>query len=286
MHVLSMVRQLGGKELSFNNVLDLNGARGARRGVRAAGLRDHQAQQPVRVRGRRDRARGLREGLRVRPAVGLRRRRLLQPRRRRARSPRRSSSSSRRSSSRRKFTDEALEVLAAKPKMRILEDNERRRPNIGERDLKRVMGGLLVQDRDIDLEDRSAMEVVTERKPTRGGVGRDAVRLEGLQARPLQRDRDLARPGVGRHRRRADEPRGLRADRDREGGGRRRRRSTAARWRQTRSSRSPTARSWRSTPACAASSSRAARCATPRSSRPPTRAGIAMVFTHRRHFKH
>ena len=27
MHVLSMVRQLGGKELSFNNVLDLNGAR-------------------------------------------------------------------------------------------------------------------------------------------------------------------------------------------------------------------------------------------------------------------
>ena len=27
MHVLSMVRQLGGKELSFNNVLDLNSAR-------------------------------------------------------------------------------------------------------------------------------------------------------------------------------------------------------------------------------------------------------------------
>jgi phosphoribosylaminoimidazolecarboxamide formyltransferase/IMP cyclohydrolase len=29
-----------------------------------------------------------------------------------------------------------------------------------------VMGGLLVQDRDMDLEDRSAMEVVTERKPS------------------------------------------------------------------------------------------------------------------------
>ncbi len=65
-----------------------------------------------------------------------------------------------------KFTDGALEVLGAKPNMRILEDNERRRPNIGERDLKRVIGGLLIQDRDIDLEDRSAMEVVTERKPT------------------------------------------------------------------------------------------------------------------------
>ena len=50
--------------------------------------------------------------------------------------------------------------------MRILEDNERRRFDIAERDLKRVMGGLLVQDRDLDLEDRSEMEVVTERKPS------------------------------------------------------------------------------------------------------------------------
>jgi phosphoribosylaminoimidazolecarboxamide formyltransferase / IMP cyclohydrolase len=65
-----------------------------------------------------------------------------------------------------KFTDEALEILSSKPNMRVLEDNERRHLNVAERDLKRVMGGLLVQDRDIDLEDRSAMEVVTERKPS------------------------------------------------------------------------------------------------------------------------
>ncbi|MEA2126001.1 MAG: phosphoribosylaminoimidazolecarboxamide formyltransferase / cyclohydrolase, partial [Solirubrobacteraceae bacterium] len=70
-----------------------------------------------------------------------------------------------------KFSDEALEILSSKPKMRVLEDNERRRPNIGERDLKRVIGGLLIQDRDIDLEDRSAMEVVTERKPTEAEWG-------------------------------------------------------------------------------------------------------------------
>ena len=76
--------------------------------------------------------------------------------------------------------------------MRILEDGERRRVNIAERDLKRVMGGLLVQDRDMDLEDRTEMEVVTERKPSEARVGRDAVRLEGLQARALERDR--ARP--------------------------------------------------------------------------------------------
>ena len=69
------------------------------------------------------------------------------------------------------FTDDALEVLAAKPNMRILEDNERRRVNVAERDVKRVMGGLLVQDRDIDLEDRTEMEVVTERKPTEAEWG-------------------------------------------------------------------------------------------------------------------
>src|SRR4029078_8816686 len=65
-----------------------------------------------------------------------------------------------------RVTEEALEVLSAKPNMRILEDNERRHLNIAERDLKRVMGGLLVQDRHLDPQDRSAMEVVTERKPT------------------------------------------------------------------------------------------------------------------------
>ena len=41
----------------------------ARRRVRAAGLRDHQAQQPVRLRGRRLGARGLPARVRVRPAV-------------------------------------------------------------------------------------------------------------------------------------------------------------------------------------------------------------------------
>ena len=79
MHVLSMVRQLGGKELSFNNVLDLNAGAPADAGVRAAGVHDHQAQQPVRRGRRRVGARGLPRRLRVRPDVGLRRRHLRQP---------------------------------------------------------------------------------------------------------------------------------------------------------------------------------------------------------------
>ena len=56
----------------------------ARRGVRAAGVRDHQAQQPLRLRGRRHGAGGLSARVRVRPAVGLRRRDLPQPSGRRA----------------------------------------------------------------------------------------------------------------------------------------------------------------------------------------------------------
>ena len=43
------------RELSFNNVLDLNSGAAARARVRGPGLRDHQAQQPVRVRRRRRR---------------------------------------------------------------------------------------------------------------------------------------------------------------------------------------------------------------------------------------
>ena len=51
------VRSSHGKELSFNNLLDLDSARRARSRVRACRLRDRQAQQPVRRRRRRRRAR-------------------------------------------------------------------------------------------------------------------------------------------------------------------------------------------------------------------------------------
>jgi phosphoribosylaminoimidazolecarboxamide formyltransferase/IMP cyclohydrolase len=170
MHVLSMVRQLGGKELSFNNVLDLNGARllvdefelpacaiikhnnpcGC--AVGSTGVEAYQrafACDPLSAYGgvvclNRTVDKAVAEAL-VEQFAEI----VFAP----------------------KFSEEALEVLSAKPKMRILEDNERRRPNIGERDLKRVTGGLLVQDRDADLEDRSAMEVVTERKPTEAEWG-------------------------------------------------------------------------------------------------------------------
>jgi phosphoribosylaminoimidazolecarboxamide formyltransferase / IMP cyclohydrolase len=58
------------------------------------------------------------------------------------------------------YEDGALEALRKKPATRILLDRERRRGDFGERDYKRVIGGLLVQDGDREIDDRSGMELV------------------------------------------------------------------------------------------------------------------------------
>jgi phosphoribosylaminoimidazolecarboxamide formyltransferase/IMP cyclohydrolase len=54
----------------------------------------------------------------------------------------------------------ALEALQRKRDVRILVDRERRGFDAAERDYKRVVGGLLVQDRDFDVDDREGMEAV------------------------------------------------------------------------------------------------------------------------------
>jgi phosphoribosylaminoimidazolecarboxamide formyltransferase/IMP cyclohydrolase len=54
----------------------------------------------------------------------------------------------------------ALEALQRKKDVRILAERERRGFDAAERDYKRVVGGLLVQDRDFDVDDRKGMEVV------------------------------------------------------------------------------------------------------------------------------
>jgi phosphoribosylaminoimidazolecarboxamide formyltransferase/IMP cyclohydrolase len=64
------------------------------------------------------------------------------------------------------YDDDALEILTQKPNVRILNDAERRLEPIGEHDFRRVRGGMLVQDRDSDVELREDMTVVTQRRPT------------------------------------------------------------------------------------------------------------------------
>jgi phosphoribosylaminoimidazolecarboxamide formyltransferase / IMP cyclohydrolase len=163
-HVLSMVAQLGGKELSFNNLLDLDSAR----------LLLGEFQIPACVIIKHNNPCGVAVGSTAREAyerafacdpmsafggvVALNRRvdrelaelllnqfiEVLFAR---------------------GYDDDALEALGSKPKMRILDDRERRAPNMIEPHLHQVVGGMLVQDRDADLEERSEMHLVSKRHP-------------------------------------------------------------------------------------------------------------------------
>jgi len=157
-HLLSRVEQLHGKELSLINLLDLSAARLLLRefalpgcvivkhanpcGVAVAGTIEEAyeralASDPVSAFGmvcavNRPVSSGLGEALANR-FVDV----LFAP----------------------EYDDAALEALQRKQAIRILRDKERRGFPRGERDFKRVLGGLLVQDRDWDIEDREGMEV-------------------------------------------------------------------------------------------------------------------------------
>ncbi len=63
------------------------------------------------------------------------------------------------------FTAEAKQVLSAKKNLRVLRMGEN--PRISTHlELRRISGGVLVQERDAELLDEEKFEIVTERKPT------------------------------------------------------------------------------------------------------------------------
>jgi phosphoribosylaminoimidazolecarboxamide formyltransferase / IMP cyclohydrolase len=98
------------------------------------------------------------------------------------------------------YEDAALAALTVKPNTRILRKSERRRRNPGERDMRRVVGGLLVQDRDAESEDRSQMKVVTKRAPTEAEWGDllFAWRVaKHVKSNSIVLARDLVTVGVG-----------------------------------------------------------------------------------------
>jgi phosphoribosylaminoimidazolecarboxamide formyltransferase / IMP cyclohydrolase len=63
------------------------------------------------------------------------------------------------------YTEPALEVLRQKEAIRILEAGEQRTEDPSDKDLKRVSGGLLVQDADRSIDAREEMEVPTRAEP-------------------------------------------------------------------------------------------------------------------------
>jgi phosphoribosylaminoimidazolecarboxamide formyltransferase / IMP cyclohydrolase len=98
------------------------------------------------------------------------------------------------------YEEEALSILTRKPDIRILQNDERRQDNPGELDYKRVLGGILVQDRDSEIEERDAMTVVTKRHPTEQEWGDliFAFRIaKHVKSNAIVMAKDLATLGVG-----------------------------------------------------------------------------------------
>jgi phosphoribosylaminoimidazolecarboxamide formyltransferase/IMP cyclohydrolase len=98
------------------------------------------------------------------------------------------------------YDEDALEVLEQKPNVRLLESQERRRIPVTEHDLKRVRGGMLVQDRDTGLEEREEMDVVTRRKPTEEQWGEllFAMRVcKHVRSNAIVLATDLGTAGIG-----------------------------------------------------------------------------------------
>ena len=98
------------------------------------------------------------------------------------------------------YDDEALEILTRKPDIRILRNEERRQINPGEFDYKRVIGGVLLQDRDGDIEERDEMTVATRRHPSEQEWGDliFAFRIaKHVKSNAIVLARDLATLGVG-----------------------------------------------------------------------------------------
>ncbi|MBE0429548.1 MAG: bifunctional phosphoribosylaminoimidazolecarboxamide formyltransferase/IMP cyclohydrolase [Thermoleophilia bacterium] len=98
------------------------------------------------------------------------------------------------------YEAEALEILSQKPRVRLLVDEERRKAASGERDLKRVTGGVLVQDKDSGIDERENMKVVTKRHPTEHEWG-DALFawrvVKHVRSNAIVLANDLATMGIG-----------------------------------------------------------------------------------------
>jgi phosphoribosylaminoimidazolecarboxamide formyltransferase/IMP cyclohydrolase len=98
------------------------------------------------------------------------------------------------------YEEDAFALLTEKPNVRLLENQERRTIPISEHDLKRVRGGILVQDRDTGMEEREVMEVATERKPSEQEWGEllFAMRVcKHVRSNAIVLSKELGTVGIG-----------------------------------------------------------------------------------------
>jgi phosphoribosylaminoimidazolecarboxamide formyltransferase/IMP cyclohydrolase len=98
------------------------------------------------------------------------------------------------------YTEDALDILQSKPNVRLLVDQEQRKSAVVEKDIKKVRGGLLIQDPDSDVELREQMQVATERAPTEDEWGEllFAWRVcKHVRSNAIVLGKDLATAGIG-----------------------------------------------------------------------------------------
>ena len=98
------------------------------------------------------------------------------------------------------YDDGALEALQRKQGTRVLLDRERRRPAAQQRGLKRVLGGVLVQDADAEIDDRDGWEVVAGVSPDEQQWGDLVVAwrvCKHVLSNAIVLVKDLATIGVG-----------------------------------------------------------------------------------------
>ena len=65
-----------------------------------------------------------------------------------------------------KFEEDALEVFKSKPDVRLMEVGDGKESDVKTKNIRRVDGGILYQDMDKSLDTKEEMKVVTEAKPT------------------------------------------------------------------------------------------------------------------------
>jgi phosphoribosylaminoimidazolecarboxamide formyltransferase/IMP cyclohydrolase len=97
------------------------------------------------------------------------------------------------------FSEEALAALRRRQGTRILVDRERRGNEAGERHLKRVLGGLLVQDPDAEIEDREGWRLVsgTLEEPQWGDLVFAWRVCKHVASNAIVLAKDLATIGIG-----------------------------------------------------------------------------------------
>ena len=203
--VLGGFRQLQGKDLSWNNLLDADAARKLVGALRRAGGRDRQAQQPLRRGARRGRVEAYRRALATDPVSAF--------------GSIVAVNGPVDGALAEAMAELFVEVLVAPgfdaARERALRGEEERcacssaRPTgrrEGEVELRALDGGYLAQVPDALADDPAGWTCPTERQPTRRGAPGPRARLGGLPLRQVERDRDRQRRPDGGDRRRADEP--------------------------------------------------------------------------------